>query len=124
MATLVFDADCGICVAAAGWAARRTPLDLHGNGTAAAALHLRDLPPAARGRCVHHVDALGRRTSGGAAVAAVLRDVPGWRWLGNALSAAPGVTERGYRVVARHRARISSSIGLRACRSAGPAEPD
>ena len=113
-ATLVlYDADCGICVALAGALSRRD-VAVASLGSAVADACLRDLTPLDRSRTFHAVDAEGRRRSGGEAVPLVLRAL-GRDGTARVAAALPGVTELGYRALARSRRVVSLLLGLRAC---------
>jgi predicted DCC family thiol-disulfide oxidoreductase YuxK len=54
----------------------------------------------------HLVSPRGERWSAGAAAPPLLRLLPGGRLPARILAAFPGVTERGYRFVARHRGTL------------------
>jgi len=75
---------------------------------------LADLTPQERLASAHAVDAAGRRWSGGAAAAPVLRELPGGRPFAALLAASPGATERVYRWVADHRSAVGKLIPARA----------
>jgi predicted DCC family thiol-disulfide oxidoreductase YuxK len=116
--SLLYDPDCGICVATAAWLRSRVP-----------AAKLRLLPlTAAPGdpilgetvigrplsKTLHVVAPDGRVLTGARAVLATGRLVPGWRVLAavldNRLSAA--ILEPIYREIARKRRRIGRLLGL------------
>jgi predicted DCC family thiol-disulfide oxidoreductase YuxK len=63
----------------------------------------------------HLVTADGRVRSSGAAVPALLQLLPGGRPLAGVAAAVPGLTERAYRFVARHRDRLGRMLGEQAC---------
>jgi predicted DCC family thiol-disulfide oxidoreductase YuxK len=71
---------------------------------------LADLTQKERLRSWHFVDTQGRRTSGGAALPAMLRELPGLRPLAGLAAARPALTERAYRWVATHRSLLSKPI--------------
>lgn len=115
--TVVFDADCGVCQASVAWARKRDragALRFVGN----------DALPLPAGltleETAHTVVALeedGRKLVRAAAVARVLRELPGYGALA-ALLTAPGLrrlADFGYDRFAAHRHRISAALGLRAC---------
>ena len=108
MVTVLYDEGCGFCTAVAGW------LERFGRGITVAPIGsptgerlLADLAPNERYAAVHVVDASGRRRSGGAAVPPVLARLPGGSLPAWLAAAVPGVTGRGYALVARHRGTLS-----------------
>jgi predicted DCC family thiol-disulfide oxidoreductase YuxK len=116
--TVLYDADCGVCAALARWVARV------GRDVAVAPIHgpvgavlLRDLAADDRLAGMHVVDRLGRRLTGGDAVPAVLRALPGGTLLALVAGAFPHVTTAGYDAFAANRRRISTAVGLDACRT-------
>ncbi|OGO58062.1 MAG: hypothetical protein A2V85_13085 [Chloroflexi bacterium RBG_16_72_14] len=121
---VLFDGDCGICTHTARVLRR---LDRRGR------LVLRPLdswtglegePGIDALRAALHVrDANGRWARGGAAVAAIAREIPIARPLGllGRLPVVRTCLEAGYRVVARNRHRISRRLGLAACAVEAPA---
>jgi predicted DCC family thiol-disulfide oxidoreductase YuxK len=72
-----------------------------------AAEHLADLDEAERMSSWHLISPEGARTSGGAAVAPLLRLLPGGRLPAAVLAQFPHLTERGYRWVAENRSALS-----------------
>jgi predicted DCC family thiol-disulfide oxidoreductase YuxK len=76
-------------------------------GSEAGAVLLRDLTAAERYAAMHVVDPLGRRFSGGAALAPLARIFPGGTTLAAVLAAFPGPTTWVYDLVARNRATFS-----------------
>ncbi len=104
---VLYDAGCGLCTSLAGRLDGLNGIEVAPIQSDLGAHLLRDLTPAQRLDAVHAVDALGRRASGGAAVAAVAHRVPAGRLLGPLLDSFPAVTERGYRLVASHRRLLS-----------------
>jgi predicted DCC family thiol-disulfide oxidoreductase YuxK len=114
-ATLVlYDADCGICTSFAAWLAARgvavAPI-----GSADGERWLRDLSWSARNASFHAIDAQGRRSSGGEAVAPVLGAL-GARRTATLVRAMPRATEIVYGLVARNRRLLSRLTGATACR--------
>ena len=63
----------------------------------------------------HIVTPEGRVRSGGAAIPEVLRRLPAGRPLAWVASLSPDLTDRAYRLVARHRMRLGRALGQRAC---------
>ena len=63
----------------------------------------------------HLVTSDGRVHSGGAALAPLLRLLPGGRPLGALFVAFPGITDRAYRLVAHNRDRFGRLVGQSAC---------
>jgi predicted DCC family thiol-disulfide oxidoreductase YuxK len=117
-ATVLFDADCGFC----RWSATKIRAwDGHDNlgfvalQSAEAAELLRALDPSRRFASWHVVDGLGRVWSGGAALSPLLRLLPFGRPFAWFAELAPGLTERGYSIVADHRDRLGRIVGERAC---------
>jgi len=104
---VLYDAGCSVCTSLAGRLDGLNGIEVAPIQSALGAHLLRDLPPAQRLDAVHAVDALGRRASGGAALAAVARRLPAGTLLGPLLGSFPEVTERGYRLVASHRGLLS-----------------
>lgn len=116
-AVLLYDADCGFCRFAADLVLR---LDRAGRLRAVAlqddeaARLLPGRAPEERMSSWHLVLEGGAVRSGGAAVAPLLRMLPGGGPLAALAEALPGPTERAYRLVARHRGRLGRLLG-RAC---------
>lgn len=114
---MLYDADCGVCAALARWVARVghdvavAPID----GPLGATL-LRDLVADERLAGMHAVDRLGRRLTGGPAVPAVLRLLPGGVPVARLAEAFPAVTAAAYDAFAANRRRVSRAVGLDACR--------
>jgi predicted DCC family thiol-disulfide oxidoreductase YuxK len=117
-ATLLYDEDCGLCVATAAWLGRRVaPRDLRllalaagpADPTVGAAVAGRDLAAA-----LHVVASDGRVFAGARAVLAALRLVPRWRLLAGAFDHRLGhaVLEPLYRWIAANRQRIGRRLGL------------
>jgi predicted DCC family thiol-disulfide oxidoreductase YuxK len=116
--TLLFDQDCGICTATAGWLGRRVEparLGLLGIGSVeadrriASLVECRDVASA-----LHFVRVDGAVLTGARAVLAAGRLVPRWRVLAILLDHRPGhiVLEPLYRQVAAHRLRMGRLLGL------------
>lgn len=117
-ATVLFDADCGLC----RWAAERLRrwdrarrLRFVALGTPEADRLLPDLTPPERAASWHLVDADGRVASGGAAVPAVLRLLPLGRPAAAVSSRFPRLTDAVYRWIAAHRDELGRLLGERAC---------
>jgi predicted DCC family thiol-disulfide oxidoreductase YuxK len=115
---MLYDADCGFCrwsltkVLAWDRHHRLRPLALQ---TAEAGELLTEMDEATRMGSWHLVTAEGQRFSGGAAVAPLLRMLPGGRPLAAVASAFPRTTNRAYRWVTRHRGRLGAMLGEKAC---------
>jgi predicted DCC family thiol-disulfide oxidoreductase YuxK len=115
---LLYDSDCGICLATAAWLGKRVvPSQL-----ALLALSDADSEPRVgrlvRGRplttTIHFVRADDTIMTGARAVLAAVRLVPRWRFLAIALDNAVGhaFLEPLYRQIAAHRRRIGRLLGL------------
>jgi predicted DCC family thiol-disulfide oxidoreductase YuxK len=104
--TVLYDHDCGFCRWCVGrllaWdrAGRLRPLAIQ---SAEGQRLLADLTPEARLATAHAVDAAGRRTSGGDALAPVATVLPGGAPLAALARRAPGLARAGYRAVAGRR---------------------
>lgn len=116
--TLLYDADCGICVAAATWLAERVPpRDL---GLLALQQVDADPPIASivQGRLltqtIHFARADGAVLTGARAVLAAVRLAPRWRYLAILADHPVGyaLLEPIYREIATHRRRIGRVLGL------------
>lgn len=105
--TVLYDEGCGFCTRVARGLARSGRVELAPIGSPLGSVLLRDLTPAERYAAVHVVDARGRRSSGGAALAPLARAFPCGAPLAAALDAFPGATERAYGLVARNRGLVS-----------------
>jgi predicted DCC family thiol-disulfide oxidoreductase YuxK len=107
---VLYDADCGFCMwllsALLRWDrhGRLRPLALQ---SAEAEKLLADLAPAERIASWHLISPAAQRSSGGAALAVLLRLLPGGRPAGAVLARLPRLTEAGYRWVAAHRTGLS-----------------
>jgi predicted DCC family thiol-disulfide oxidoreductase YuxK len=117
---LIFDGDCGICTAFANWATRAGEGRIRSvSSLDDAALPAYGVSAAAARQSAWAVDAHGRRFDGAAAINRTLLECAGaWPTIA-ALYRRPVVRfaqDRGYRWVARHRARLSALLGRPACR--------
>jgi predicted DCC family thiol-disulfide oxidoreductase YuxK len=115
---LLYDADCGLCVATTRWLAVRTPPPrLRPHALQAVAADPR-VARAVRGRdlagALHAVLPDGSVRTGAAAVLAAARLVPRWGILARLYDHRPGHALLGpaYRLLAANRARIGRAIGL------------
>ena len=117
-ASLLYDADCGICTATAGWLARRVdPGQLRVVPLTEAAMDSGLAANVAGRRLIetlHVVTSNGRVLTGARAVVAAGRLVPRWKWPAILLDHRLGyaLLEPLYRQVARRRHRISRLLGL------------
>jgi predicted DCC family thiol-disulfide oxidoreductase YuxK len=106
-AVILYDEDCGFCkwsldkIVAWDRARRLRPIAIQSE---AGGSLLAAVAPAARLDSWHLISE-GELLSGGAAVAPLLRMLPGGRPLAAVLGAFPTQTDRAYRYIARHRAR-------------------
>jgi predicted DCC family thiol-disulfide oxidoreductase YuxK len=115
---LLYDSDCGICLALAGWLARRVVpsrlglLALTEAGTVPRVGRLVD--GLALATTIHFVRGDDAILTGARAVLAAVRLVPLWGFAAVALDNPVGhaVLEPLYRQVAAHRRRISRLLGL------------
>jgi len=114
--TVLYDDECGICTRLAAWLEVRPGMSVAPIDSGVGAVLLRDLSPAERIASVHVIEASGRRSSGGAALAPLLRRLPLGRFTATALEALPVASERLYRLVARHRRALSCLTRLGPCR--------
>ena len=105
--TVLYDEGCGFCTRVAQRLARSRRVDIAPIGSPVGSVLLRDLTWAERYAVAHVVDALGRRSSGGAILAPLARTLRGGAPLAAALDAVPGATERLYGLVARNRRLVS-----------------
>ena len=118
---VLYDADCGLCT----WAVavllawdRRGRLRPGAIQGADGERLLADLDPDARLASWHLVAPAGERSSGGAALAPLLRLLPGAGPVATAAGAAPNVSDRVYGWVVHHRAGLSRLIPAAAKRRA------
>ena len=113
---MLYDADCGLCVwlvsLLLAWDRRGLVRPCAIQGERAQGL-LSDLGPEARLSSWHLISPDGGRSSGGAAFAPLLRLLPGGAPGAAVTSAAPGLSERGYRWVADHRSALSRLVPAR-----------
>ena len=114
---VLYDEDCGFCRWTAdklrGWDRRRRLTFAPIQSSRGQAL-LAAVPPEVRLDQAHVVTA-GRVRSGGAAVAPVLRELPGGRPLAVVAEAMPRITDRAYRWTARRRTWLGARLGTAAC---------
>lgn len=118
---VLYDGDCGLCI----WLLslllrgdrdrRLQPVALQDAGAAAL---LAELTPEQRLASWHLISPGGRRYSAGAALAPLLRLLPGGRLPAAACERAPALTERAYAWVAANRARLSRLVPDASKRSA------
>jgi predicted DCC family thiol-disulfide oxidoreductase YuxK len=110
---VLYDSECGLCkwllagLLRCDRTARLRPLALQRPESDEL---LGDLTPAERTASWHLISPSGARRSGGAAIAPVLELLPRGRLAAAALARFPRLTDGGYRWVAEHRSRISSSL--------------
>ena len=115
-AVVLYDADCGVCVWLLAGLLRR---DRARRLRSLALQHpdadelLADLTPAERIASWHLISSTGARQSGGAALAPLLALLPHGRAPATALARVPGVTDRGYRWTAEHRAQLGKLVPAR-----------
>ncbi len=121
---MIYDRNCGFCrwslarLLALDRADRVRPLPLSAD-EADRLLH--DLPAHERDASWHLISPDGRRASGGAAVAPLLRLLPGGRIPAAIAARTPRLSDRAYRWVAEHRSQLSRLIPARAKRRADEA---
>jgi predicted DCC family thiol-disulfide oxidoreductase YuxK len=119
-ATMLFDADCGLCTAVAAWLMRRSrPGELRAVPLQTMATHREpELAQLLAGRdltlTLHLVTPGARVLTGSRAVLAAARTVPKWGAVARVADNAIGhaVLEPGYRWVARHRRGIGRALGI------------
>ena len=115
--TVLYDHDCGFCRWSVGrllaWdrAGRVRPLAIQ---SAEGQALLGDLTPEQRLATAHAVDAAGRRTSGGDALAPVAAVLPGGAPLAALARRAPALARAGYRAVAGRRSVFGRLVSDRA----------
>jgi predicted DCC family thiol-disulfide oxidoreductase YuxK len=111
--TVLYDLDCGFCRWSIGrllaWdrAARLRPVAIQ---SAEGQRLLADLTPEQRLASAHAVDAAGRRTSGGDAIAPIAAVLPGGGPLAALARRAPALARAGYRAVAGRRSLLGRLI--------------
>jgi predicted DCC family thiol-disulfide oxidoreductase YuxK len=119
---VLYDADCGFCKwllsAVLRWdrAALLHPIALQ---RPEADDLLQELTPAERMASWHLISPTGERRSGGAAVAPLLRVLPGGRLPAAGFARFSRLTDRGYRWGAEHRSQLSKLVPSRARQRAG-----
>jgi predicted DCC family thiol-disulfide oxidoreductase YuxK len=120
-ALVLYDADCGVCV----WLLSIVLRCDRAERLRSLALQrpqaddlLVDLTPAERIASWHLISPTGARHSGGAALAPLLALLPHGRAPAAALAHVPGVTDRGYRWIAEHRAQLAKLVPARVKRRA------
>jgi predicted DCC family thiol-disulfide oxidoreductase YuxK len=113
--TFYYDSDCGVCTALAGWAERNTRATLRAIQASEAELLRLGVPPD-RLPASAYANADGRLLSGSRAIAALLADSERpWVRAAGRIAQLPLVrdlAEIGYRVLARHRGRLSGLLKL------------
>jgi predicted DCC family thiol-disulfide oxidoreductase YuxK len=120
-AVVLYDADCGVCVWLLSGLLR---CDRDGRLRSLALQRpeadelLTDLTPAERIASWHLISPAGPRQSGGAALAPLLALLPHGRAPAAALARVPGLTDRGYRWTAEHRAQVAKLVPARVKRRA------
>jgi len=110
---VLYDADCDWCrwslAKILAWDRDRRVRTVALQDAEADAL-LAGMAPAERMASWHLVTAAGRRHSGGAALAPLLRLFPGGPPVARAAEALPGLTVRGYRWIAEHRTLLGRPL--------------
>jgi len=115
--TVLYDRDCGFCRWSLGrllaWdrGGRLRPVAIQ---SAEGERLLADLAADRRLASAHAIDAAGRRTSGGDALAPVAEVLPGGRPLAAAARRAPGLTRAGYDAIAGRRPLLGRLVSDRA----------
>lgn len=121
--TLFYDADCGICTASVDWLVRRAAA----SGSELKTVAYQDPSGPTRYPMINwaHTDLgvqsltdSGTIAQDASAIAACLRLISAWRWLGAIMDwpvLRPGF-QAGYRLVARNRGHLSRWLGLQQCR--------
>jgi predicted DCC family thiol-disulfide oxidoreductase YuxK len=119
---LLYDADCGFCkwivsgVLAWDRHARLSPRAIQ---SAHAQALLSDLTAEERLAAAHLISPDGERLSGGSALAALLRLLPGGRGPALGIARVPRLSSRAYEWVANHRSQLSSAVPTAIKRRAG-----
>ncbi|MBA3690887.1 MAG: DUF393 domain-containing protein [Actinobacteria bacterium] len=124
-AVVFYDRDCGLCVWTAerlrAWDGRRARLAFVHLGSPEADRVLGAMEPRLRAASWHL--SIGDRVwSAGAAIAPVLRLLPGGRSLAYVAERLPRTTQVVYELAAEHRVAIGAVLGQRAC-AVDPARP-
>jgi predicted DCC family thiol-disulfide oxidoreductase YuxK len=115
--TVLYDRDCGFCRWSVGsllaWdrGGRVRPVAIQSDEGERL---LADLAPAQRLASAHAIDASGRRTSGGDALAPVAEVLPGGRPLAAVARRAPGLARAGYDAIAGRRPLLGRLVSDRA----------
>ena len=123
--TLFYDADCGFCQASVDWLVQRAPVGTFQTVAYQDEEALRRFPMVDRTLADKGIQALGedgklwRKAD---ATGFCLRQVPGWKWLGQLLCfpLVRPFAEVGYALVAANRRTLSRWMGREACRVRGP----
>jgi predicted DCC family thiol-disulfide oxidoreductase YuxK len=115
---VLYDQDCGLC----RWSAdllrawdRRHRLGFAPLQSREADAWLGGMSSQMRYASWHLVEPDGRVWSAGAAIGPVLRRLPAGPTLATLVGLFPDVTDRLYRLAARHRARLGAIVGRRDC---------
>lgn len=115
--TVLYDRDCGFC----RWSVGRLLAWDSGGRLRPVAIQseegerlLADLAPAQRLASAHAIDAAGRRTSGGDALAQVAEALPGGRPLAAVARRAPGLARACYDAIAGRRPLLGRLVSDRA----------
>lgn len=120
-AVLLYDAECGLCrwgvARILAWDRRRALRPVAIQGPEGADL-LHDLDPGARMDSWHLIPPGTRRSSAGAAVAPLLRLLPGGSPAAQVAERHPEAVERAYRAVARRRRTLGRLVSAGAARRA------
>ncbi len=112
---VLYDADCGFCKWSLNWILawdRRRVLRPVAIQSAEGAALLSAIPEPNRLDSWHLVEPSGRLRSGGAAGAPLVAALPGGYVPAVILRALPGVTDRAYRWVARHRGPLARLLRI------------
>ena len=121
--TLFYDADCGICTACVDWLVRQA----ESAGAKLIVIAYQDeneiekYPVIDRRHAdlgIQTLDSDGQLRRDAAALAACLRAMQRWRWLGSCMDwpVLNSAFQAGYRLVANNRQTLSRWFGLKACR--------
>ncbi len=113
MLVALWDRDCGFCAWTLALLLRADRQGLLRTAPIQGALgdrHLAHMSSEQRLASWHLVDEQGNVHSGGAALTEVLRRLPAGRWVAALTARAPGVTQRAYDWIARHRSMLSRPI--------------
>jgi predicted DCC family thiol-disulfide oxidoreductase YuxK len=108
--TVLYDEGCGFCTPIAALVGRSPTIEPVAIGSPRGSILLRDLTASERYASMHVVDDAGRRRSGGAALAPLLRELPGGSLPAAACDAFPGLAEAAYQLVARNRGTVSKLL--------------